>query len=259
MTLESIVALEECASEDDRSAYMCTLFGLDPEKERLDASLLDFYVMNIKYATLLACAFFYLLTFITFISSFGYENNFNREQVSSLFSIMKVVFEESRNKNLLIDQAFDYLKELLVKHSVQRPPYSVGIFSVKQVNLITEFATETFFRHYKLYKAVFSTRVLLDFSAYTPAIETATVPPALTSAIEDRPPTPPQENEEEEEVDQEAEAEKAKEPVQTREEVSQLAAAIMKEEVERLKQEMQTQLEEKNEQLHGMLEQLQIV
>lgn len=35
---------------------------------------------------------------------------------------------------------------------VQRPPYSVGIFGLREAQLVTEFALEYYFRHFKLFR-----------------------------------------------------------------------------------------------------------
>ena len=54
------------------------------------------------------------------------------------------------------------LKELLVSHSVHRPPYSIQLYSLDQVKNITEYVLQTYFKHFKLYKYAFTKRVLMD-------------------------------------------------------------------------------------------------
>ena len=46
----------------------------------------------------------------------------------------------------------------------QRPPWSINLFSPNQVRLITDYVLNTYFRHYKLYKYVFTPMVRLDLS-----------------------------------------------------------------------------------------------
>ena len=41
---------------------------------------------------------------------------------------------------------------LLLTHSVQRPPHSVGIFSRLESEQITQFVLDTYYRHFKLYR-----------------------------------------------------------------------------------------------------------
>merc|ERR1719235_1701049 len=40
-------------------------------------------------------------------------------------------------------------------HSVQRPPYTVGVFSPAEAAAITDYVAETFFRHFKMYQYVY--------------------------------------------------------------------------------------------------------
>ena len=41
---------------------------------------------------------------------------------------------------------------LLLAHAVQRPPHSVGVFTLKEAQLITDFALNSYYRHFKLYR-----------------------------------------------------------------------------------------------------------
>ena len=53
------------------------------------------------------------------------------------------------------------LKQHLQDHSIQRPPFSIAIFSVQEVQLILDFALETLLRHFSLYEFAFNPRVEL--------------------------------------------------------------------------------------------------
>merc|ERR1712232_1296612 len=57
----------------------------------------------------------------------------------------------------------DVFKSWLLKHSVERPPWSIGIFAFEDVQAITEYVHATFFRHYKLYMYTYMTRCDIDF------------------------------------------------------------------------------------------------
>merc|ERR1719262_1894387 len=70
---------------------------------------------------------------------------------------MKVLFEEVCLLKLQMDEAFNFFKGWLLKHSVQRPPFSVGVFTFEDVKAITEFVHNTFFRHYKLWMYAYVT------------------------------------------------------------------------------------------------------
>ncbi|XP_041094669.1 coiled-coil domain-containing protein 189 [Polyodon spathula] len=63
---------------------------------------------------------------------------------------------------------FQYFEELLLCHSVRRPPFSVELFSPEQVEMLAEFVINTYFRHFKLYKYMFTPQVRLDVTlSYT--------------------------------------------------------------------------------------------
>merc|ERR1712232_908700 len=51
---------------------------------------------------------------------------------------------------------------MLLKHACQRPPFSAGVFDMSEVKNITDYALDTFFRHYKMYKYVYACRRDLD-------------------------------------------------------------------------------------------------
>ena len=49
-------------------------------------------------------------------------------------------------------KSFATFKELLLRHSVQRPPHSLGKFNLDDVKKIDEFVLDNFYRHYPMYK-----------------------------------------------------------------------------------------------------------
>lgn len=50
------------------------------------------------------------------------------------------------------DTSFKNFKELLLRHSVQRPPHSLAIFNLDDVKKINDFVLDNFYRHYSMYK-----------------------------------------------------------------------------------------------------------
>jgi hypothetical protein len=86
-------------------------------------------------------------------------------KTSCFLSIMKVVLEEAVAKRLLVEDAFQLFKDWLLKHGVERPPKSVGIFSFEEIKKIMEYAHNTFFRHYRLYMYVYMTHCNMAFRA----------------------------------------------------------------------------------------------
>jgi hypothetical protein len=86
-------------------------------------------------------------------------------KTSCFLSIMKVVLEEAVAKRLLVEDASQLFINWLLKHGVERPPKSVGIFSYEEIKKIKEYVHNTFFRHYRLYMYVYMTHCNMAFRA----------------------------------------------------------------------------------------------
>lgn len=96
---------------------------------------------------------------------FGLKQEFSSAQLSTLLSIVKKLHE------LCISTAFDnqsqvlsYFQELVVRHSINRSPFSICIFSPNEVKSINEYVLSTYFKHFKLYKYAFTRKVHLNMS-----------------------------------------------------------------------------------------------
>lgn len=59
---------------------------------------------------------------------------------------------------LTVKRSFYQFKEWMLQHSVQRPPFSVGVFSLEEMKLIVDWMLESYYRHYKLYMYAFTDR-----------------------------------------------------------------------------------------------------
>ncbi|XP_073684207.1 cilia- and flagella-associated protein 119 [Garra rufa] len=106
-----------------------------------------------------------LLELYTNLVWFCKEQDFNREQTSVLISIFKNVHQFNTETPLNnTDQCFTYCSELLLCHSVRRPPFSIDLFSSEQVTQILFYFINTYMRHYFLYKYIFTPEVQLDIS-----------------------------------------------------------------------------------------------
>lgn len=102
----------------------------------------------------------YVYTFL-----FGLKQKFSTAQLSTLLSVVKKLHE------MCISTVFDnqsevltYFQELMVQHSVNRPPFSVCIFSPSEVKSINEYILSTYLKHFKLYKYAFTRKVHLNMS-----------------------------------------------------------------------------------------------
>lgn len=196
---------------------------------------------------------------------FGIERAFTADKLSVLFSIMKATFLESMKEFLPAKASFNYFRDLLLQHSVQRPPFSVGLFALQDVTAITEFASRSFFRHYLLYKYCFTKKTEMAFSTiYTYTLApTEDVPEGFMqplSAGEDEPTKLQREEDErlaalqppEVEVTKE-DLEAAKVPADVQEEV----LAKVNEQIAQMKEKMEKQMEEQQKAMEERIAALQ--
>ena len=63
------------------------------------------------------------------------------------------------------------LKQILKKHTLQRPPNSIFIFTDEEASDIINFLLRTFFRHYSLYEYSFKPKIDLILMTMPPEAE----------------------------------------------------------------------------------------
>lgn len=94
---------------------------------------------------------------------FAQDHRFSPTQLSTFVSILKQMHEtciETPFGNM--EEVFEYLKDLLICHSVDRPPYSSELYTVDEINIISQYVINTYIRHFKMYKYVFTPLVKLN-------------------------------------------------------------------------------------------------
>lgn len=134
--------LQCCSTLEVMRRLLCNVLGWENASSRQAAIELDMY----SYALF-----------------FAQKNKLSVPQTSAFFTILKSVhmlcvstpFDNQ-------EQALELFNNLMVRHGVTRPPYSVALFSLDQVKAITHYVLSTYFKHYKLYKYAFTKRVRLD-------------------------------------------------------------------------------------------------
>ncbi|XDV44372.1 hypothetical protein PO909_012665, partial [Leuciscus waleckii] len=106
-----------------------------------------------------------LLGLYTNLVLFCREKHFNREQTSVLISIIKNVHQFNTETPLNnTDHCLTYCSELLLCHSVRRPPFSIDLFSLEQMMQILYYLINTYMRHYFLYKYIFTPELDISLS-----------------------------------------------------------------------------------------------
>ena len=115
---------------------------------------------------------------------FAAEAGFTAEQISTLISVVKCVHERGISDNATAASNFAVFAEILCSYSVHRPPYSTGLWSARQLELIADWMLAEYFAQYRLFNAICRPRVVLNVSTRESDLtETPPPLPPLSSAI----------------------------------------------------------------------------
>ncbi|KAJ8601601.1 hypothetical protein CTAYLR_008462 [Chrysophaeum taylorii] len=104
--------------------------------------------------------------FYGILYTFARARGFSKTKMAIFLTICQVVFDADVRTNdptQTMDASFKKLEALLLKHSVERPPYSVGIFDQADVAAIVDVMLHTYFRHWRLYKTCFTPKLEASF------------------------------------------------------------------------------------------------
>lgn len=142
---EGLAALDQAADEEAAKATLVQLLGLGGEAVRMEV-LLELYMNTLRFAR---------------------AHSFSVEKTSTFFSIIKRNHEEMAEAFLPPHKSWEFLKSLLLMHSVQRPPHSVGIFALAEVQQITKFALENYYDHFKLFRYAFTLKHVKEVDVRT--------------------------------------------------------------------------------------------
>jgi hypothetical protein len=103
-------------------------------------------------------------------------------KTSTLFGIVHHVHETSMCDRCTRAESYDLLRQLVVQHSVHRPPYSSMVFNVREVQDIDTYLMSTYYRHYKMYVFCFVPREVATLRTVM-VNDVAEVPPAHLPAL----------------------------------------------------------------------------
>lgn len=229
LTLDNVEEIQRSESPEDIQCLLADILHLNDWKEdSRQGILVDLYFYTLQFAK---------------------DSGFNTEQTSAWFSIIKSVHEMAVDTPYgNVEPVFEYFKELLLCHSVKRPPYSVELFSVDQVKKLTSYALNTYFRHFKMYKYAFTPKVRLDLSFEYVGLPTTPEPSEVgdgdsggtgqAEQVVDE----PGKAEEEEVVDEEEDTPAVKE-------LKAIINSALSEQVQQLKTSVEQQIKAKDEEL----------
>ena len=92
------------------------------------------------------------------------------------------VTNEEKCKEVLA-QKYDYLKETLILFAVENPPSSLKVFTAEQIDKILGYATSNYFKHFKLYSYALSIKQSVAEKKMLLYIDEARPVPSLKDAL----------------------------------------------------------------------------
>ena len=78
------------------------------------------------------------------------------------------------------ERLYSKLENLLLTHSIDRPPFSAAIFDLPDLKIINEYFISTFFRNLKLFLYCFTPKPILEFKSIFPFKAIVPIPPPLS-------------------------------------------------------------------------------
>ncbi|XP_013847860.2 coiled-coil domain-containing protein 189 isoform X2 [Sus scrofa] len=178
------------------------------------------------------------LDLFSHILIFCRHQGFSLEQTSTACALLQDLHKACIATPLgNVEECYRYFTSVLFCHGVRRPPFSINLFKEEQLLALADYVVNTYFRHFKLYKYVFTPQVRLDLSLTYMGLQ----PPRLWPEDET-------EKEEGEEVEEPAASPQEEEPeagVQPEQEPSQLSI---------LRTYIKTQVNKELEQLQKLVE-----
>jgi hypothetical protein len=93
------------------------------------------------------------------------------KRTSTFMSLMNENFitdSKTTSRSNTMTSSFQTFQQLLLKHSVERPPSSIKVFDEVEVIAILEYAMESYFRQYMLFKYVFCPKERMVLSQSLP-------------------------------------------------------------------------------------------
>ncbi|EHH31600.1 hypothetical protein EGK_12697 [Macaca mulatta] len=93
------------------------------------------------------------------------QQGFSLEQTSAACALLQDLHKACIATPLgNVEECYHYFTSVLFCHGVRRPPFSIDLFKEEQLLALEDYVVNTYFRHFKLYKYVFTPQVRLDLS-----------------------------------------------------------------------------------------------
>ena len=107
--------------------------------------------------------------------SFCRKSKFSAEKISTLLSLLYITHThccETPGALITVEEGYAFFEKHLLRHSVERPPFSIAVFSFHDIKKVCDYLVNSYFRHLKMYQFVFGiTRELVLNPVYSLAAQ----------------------------------------------------------------------------------------
>ncbi|KDO31492.1 hypothetical protein SPRG_19551 [Saprolegnia parasitica CBS 223.65] len=112
-----------------------------------------------------------------YLYAFTKQHEFSAERTSTVLAIVHSLVltdlflhgEKDLRALPTLPGSFGRFQAMLLRHSVERPPMSTGIFDATDVTRIVDYVTHTYYRHFHLYQSIFLPQTHLWLAWMSPA------------------------------------------------------------------------------------------
>ncbi|KAM5197926.1 cilia- and flagella-associated protein 119 isoform 13-T15 [Hipposideros larvatus] len=137
LDIHSMHRLEKTANTEDLMEALAELLGLGfPQRGLRDAITLDLFSHALIFCR---------------------QQSFSLEQMSAACALLQDLHQACVATPLgNVEECYRYFTSVLFCHGVRRPPFSINLFKEEQLLALADYVVNTYFRHFKLYKYVFT-------------------------------------------------------------------------------------------------------
>ncbi|XP_003280491.2 coiled-coil domain-containing protein 189 isoform X1 [Nomascus leucogenys] len=145
LDIHSMHQLEKTTNAEEMREVLAELLELGcPEQNLRDAITLDLFCHALIFCR---------------------QQGFSLEQTSAACALLQDLHKACIATPLgNVEECYRYFTNVLFCHGVRRPPFSIDLFKEEQLLALEDYVVNTYFRHFKLYKYVFTPQVRLDLS-----------------------------------------------------------------------------------------------
>jgi len=147
---EQFASLEKSTSAETTRQLLGEYLGVSYDDEKKQKIALDYHFFNYAFCK---------------------DHAFDGRKTSTFLSVMQTIFQrdtESTSAADTIASSYAFFEDTLLKHCVERVPYSIKVFAESEVTPIVDFVTESYYRQFRLFNYIFGTLKRLQLKQVMP-------------------------------------------------------------------------------------------